>query len=437
MTAHQVRRQPAVVPQSTAARRLRAAKLERLRRAARWNWRRLARPSQLAPEGSWRIWLLLAGRGFGKTRSGAEWVREQVESGGAHRIALIGPTAADVRRTMIEGDSGLLTVCPPWHRPTYRASLGQLEWPNGARATAYSADQPDRLRGPQHDALWADELAAWRTHESWDTAMFGLRLGANPRAVATTTPKPLGLLRALVCDPDTVVTRGTTYDNRDNLAPAFFNQIITRYEGTRLGRQELEAELLDEAEGALWRRATIERIRTARGEAVPVPVRTVIGLDPAAGGARPGAETGLVVASLARGGHAYVRADLSDRMSVDEAARRTCDAWRLWEADRVVGEVNNGGDWIETVLRAHAEAIPYRAIRASKGKQARAEPVAALYEQQRVHHAGVFPQLEDQMCGWAPGLGLESPDRLDALVWALTELMLESGNTRVVLLQGY
>jgi phage terminase large subunit-like protein len=419
------------------ARLLRAAQLERRRRERLWDWRRLARESQLPPSGDWRVWLVLAGRGFGKTRCGAEWVRELAEGRRARRIALIGPTAADVRRTMIEGQSGLLSVCPPWNRPIYLVSQGKLVWPNGAEATAFSADRPDRLRGPQHDALWADELAVWRHHESWDMAMLGLRLGADPRAVVTTTPKPIRLLRGLVDSPNTAVTRGTTYENRANLAPAFFDQIITRYRGTRLGRQELEAELLDEAEGALWRRQLIEESRLAPGTAPPEMRRVVVGLDPAAGAQTNGAETGIVVASLGHDGRGYVLADLSGIMSPDQAARRTVDAWRLWQADRVIGEVNNGGDWIEAVLRAHAPGLPYRAIRASRGKQARAEPVAALYEQGRVRHADIFAKLEDQLCGWAPGAGLPSPDRLDALVWSLTELMLGRGGNRLIPLRGY
>jgi len=389
-----------------------------------YDWRFWARPKQLPPEGQWRVWLILAGRGFGKTRTGAEWVREQVERHGRRRIAIVGRTAADVRDVMVEGESGILSISPPWFRPVYEPSKRRLTWPNGAIATLYSADEPDLLRGPQHDAAWADELAAWRRPEAWDNLMFGLRLGPDPRVVVTTTPRPVKLIRDLLKDPTTVVTRGSTYENAANLAPAFLEQIISRYEGTRLGRQELYGEVLDDVPGALWQRKRIDELRVSEA---PELVRVVVAIDPAVTNEEGSDETGIVVAGRGVDGHAYVLADKSCRMSPDGWARRAVKAFYDHEADRIIGEVNNGGDLVETVIRTVDPKVPYKAVRASRGKSVRAEPVAALYEQGKVHHVGTFDHLEDQLCQITPDgyQGSGSPDRADALVWALTELMLE------------
>jgi phage terminase large subunit-like protein len=372
--------------------------------------------------------LLLAGRGFGKTRTGAEWVRIQAEDKRARRIALVGPTLAAVREVMIEGESGLFANAHPRFRPKFEASRMRLKWPNGVLALGYSAEEPNTLRGPQHDAAWCDELAAWRYAEAWDNLLMGLRLGSDPRAVVTTTPKPTRLIRELVKDPHCVVTRGSTWDNQRNLAPAFISTIIKRYEGTRLGRQELEAELLEDTPGALWTR---ERLEAARAGDLPVLRRVVVAIDPAVS-AKPGAdETGLIVAGLGADGLGYVLEDASDHFRVEQWAARAVALYRKYQADRVIGETNNGGDLVEATLRAVDRSVSYKGVRASRGKAVRAEPVAALYEQGRIRHHGAFPALEDQMCRFTADIDRagESPDRVDALVWALTELMIEPSGT--------
>ncbi len=365
------------------------------------------------------MWLLLAGRGFGKSRTGAEWVREQVESGRSRRIALVAPTAADVRDVMIEGESGLLAICPPWNMPVYESSKRRLTWPNGAIATTYSAEEPDRLRGPQHDAAWCDEVAAWRYPETWDMLMFGLRLGVDPRCVVTTTPKPIPIIRNLLKNPTTAITRGSTYENRANLAEAFFEQIVAQYEGTRLGRQELYAEVLDDVEGALWTRALIDQHRV---KVAPELKRIVVAIDPAITASDDSDETGIVVAGLGVDNHGYALDDLSLRASPDGWARRAVEAYHARKADRIVAEVNQGGDMVEYTIRTVDPRASIKKVHAARGKQTRAEPIVALYEQGRIHHVGVLPQLEEQMCNWVPGM--DSPDRMDAAVWAFTELML-------------
>jgi phage terminase large subunit-like protein len=392
----------------------------------RYDWAYRARPEQLPPPGDWRVWLLLAGRGFGKTRTGAETVRTRVASGLARRIALVGPTAADVRDVMVEGESGLLAIAPPWDRPVYEPSKRRLTWPSGAVATLFSADEPERLRGPQHDLAWCDELAAWRYAAAWDMLMFGLRLGADPRAVVTTTPRPTKLIRELLADPKVVVTRGRTAENRANLAPAFLSQVVRRYEGTRLGRQELDGELLEDMPGALWQRGLIE---AARVRAPSDLARVVVAIDPAASSGEGADETGIVVVGRNMAGHAYVLADISGRYAPAEWARAAVAACATHRADRIVAETNNGGEMVEATLRMVDANVPYGAVRASRGKIARAEPVAALYEQGRVHHVGAFAALEDQMCSFTSDFDRAvagySPDRVDALVWGLTELLVE------------
>jgi phage terminase large subunit-like protein len=399
----------------------------------RTDWaRELSRVEQRAPPGDWRIWLLLAGRGFGKTRAGAEWLREQVETARAGRVALVAPTAADARDVMIEGESGLLRIAPERNRPTYEPSKRRLTWPNGAIATAYSAEEPDRLRGPQHDAAWCDEIAAWRHEASWDMLMFGLRLGADPRCVVTTTPRPGRLLRMLVKDPHVAVTRGSTFDNREHLAPAFLDAIVKRYHGTRLGRQELLAELLEDAPGALWSRDAIERGGIA---VAPALSRIVVAIDPAVTSGAESDETGIIVAGSDDNGHGYVLDDLSGRFAPHEWARRAIAAYHGHHADRIVAEINNGGEMVEATLRVIDPHASYRAVHASRGKAMRAEPVAALYEQGRIHHVGRLPQLEDQMCnftGVAERAGRPSPDRVDALVWAITDLMIAQSGTGIL-----
>ncbi len=397
------------------------------------DWRFWARPSQLPPPGDWTTWLVLAGRGFGKTRMGVEWVRSLVEGatpltapgGGIARIALVAETAADARGVVVEGASGFLALCPRGFRPRYEATKRRLTWPNGAVATLYNAVEPDQLRGPQHHAAWGDELAKWRyARETYDNLQFGLRLGRRPRQMFTTTPRPLPLIKELIADPATVVTRGATRENLANLAPAFVQTIIRKYEGTRLGRQELEAEILEDMPGALWRREAIER---ARVKAAPALERIVVAVDPAVTSGAESDETGIIVAGRG-GGHGYVLDDRSRRASPMEWAREAVAAYRRRKADRIVAEVNNGGDLVAATIRMIDGAVAFKPVRASRGKQLRAEPVAALYEQGRVHHVGAFPELEDQMCGFAGAgdrRGAGSPDRLDALVWALTELLVE------------
>ncbi|MDR9392599.1 MAG: terminase family protein, partial [Trueperaceae bacterium] len=388
-----------------------------------------ARPNQLPPEGSWTTWLLLAGRGFGKTRTGAEFVRSEIENNRAHRVALIAPTAADTRDVMIEGESGLLNVCPPWNRPKYEPSKRRLTWPNGAIATMYSADEPERLRGPQHDLLWADELAAWRYPQAWDMAMLGLRLG-TPRAVVTTTPKPTKLIQALTKSDTVAITRGSTFDNRANLAPAFFEQIIQKYEGTRLGRQELYAEVLTDTPGALWTRDLIEAAHATSDP--PELVRVVVAIDPAVTSGEESDETGIIVAGIDHDKHLHVLEDGSMRGTPSEWATKAVRLFDQYAADRVVAETNNGGDLVEATLRTVRRNLPYRKVTATRGKRMRAEPIAALYEQHKAHHHGNLSTLEDQMVTFTPDT-IDSPDRLDALVWAATELTNKrlSDNTRL------
>lgn len=392
-----------------------------------YDWRFWARPAQIAPGGDWLTWLILAGRGFGKTRTGAEWVREMIGAGYG-RIALVAPTAADARDTMVEGESGILATAPPWDRPVYEPSKRRLTWASGAMATLFSAEEPERLRGPQHDAAWCDELAAWKSaQETWDMLQFGLRLGERPRQVITTTPKPIAALKAIMAAPTTVVTRGSTRDNAANLAPSFLEQIVGRFAGTRLGRQELEAEILDDVPGALWTRDMIDAARRgARGDLV----RVVVAVDPSGtkGAGDDGDSIGIVVAARTADGRCIVLADRSCKLSPDGWGRRAVDAYREFKADRIVAERNYGGAMVEHVIRTVDRSVSYREVTASRGKVARAEPVAALYEQGKVTHGAGLEALEDQMCQMTGTgyLGEGSPDRVDALVWALTELVLNA-----------
>ncbi len=388
----------------------------------RRRWDVWGRPDQQAPTGAWRTWLILAGRGWGKSRTGAEWVRAQATSGRASRIALVARTAADVRDVIVEGESGILAISPPHERPTWEPSRRRLTWPSGAIATTYSAEEPDQLRGPQHDAAWCDELAAWRYPDAWDQLQMGLRLGADPRVVVTTTPRPTPLVRALVASGTTVVTRGRTADNARNLAPGVVEALTSRYAGTRLGRQELDGEILDDAPGALWRLAMFDASRVV---AAPALRRIVVAIDPAVTSHEGSDETGIVVAGLGHDGRAYVLEDLSGVYPAEQWARRAVEAYRRHRADRVVCEVNNGGDLVASVLRAVDKAVPVTTVRATRGKALRAEPVAALYEQGRVSHVGSLARLEDQCVSWDPAGSDRSPDRLDALVWALTDLVID------------
>jgi len=391
-----------------------------------WDWAG-SRPSQVRPAGDWDTWLVNAGRGFGKTRTGAEWVNRKARYMPGSRGALVAPIAADTRDVMIEGESGILTTSPNDFRPKYEPSKRRLTWPNGSMAFTYSADEPDRLRGPQHHWAWVDEWAAMRQGESLMAMLdLGLRLGEHPEKVVTTTPRPLKWLRALMSEPDTVVTAGSTYDNLENLAPTFRRRIVARYEGTRLGRQELHAEILDDVEGALWSLIIIDAGRRP----TPPPdnvVRRVVAIDPATTNTDESDETGIIVACRDTNGHGYVEEDRSGRYSPDGWAREAVAAFDETQADAVVIETNQGGDMCETTLRSVRQNLPIRRVVASRGKRTRAEPISAMYEQGRIHHPlAPLLELEDQMTSWTPDAP-KSPDRMDAAVWALTDLMEAGG----------
>jgi len=399
--------------------------------ALQYDWEFWARDNQLSPEGDWRKWLIMTGRGWGKTRTAAEYVRDLAFKGTAPRMGLIARSAGEVRDTMVEGEAGILEVSPPWFYPHYEPSKRRLTWPNGVQATTYSGDEPDQLRGPSHHFIWADELASWRyLADAWSNAMFGLRLG-EARALITTTPRPVKVLKDLLTMAGVVVTTGTSYENMENLSDNFRENILL-YEGTRLGRQELLGQLLEDVPGALWNLTLLDECRV---EAVPHGVdivRLVVAVDPAVTSSEESNETGIVIAARCSNGHAYVFDDLSDRLSPDSWAKRAVGAYHGNSADRIVGEVNQGGDLVEKTIRTVDPHVAYKAVRASKGKIARAEPVSALYEQHKVHHIGSLAKLEDQMCTYVPGEADFSPDRMDALVWAITELMLyrpSSGGT--------
>lgn len=411
------------------------------RKEIRYHWRLWARPEQLAPPGEWQCWLISAGRGFGKTRSGAEWVRRFVKGRPEARVALVGATHNEARAVMVEGESGLLSICPPDRMPLFEPSLKRLTWPNGAQAFLYSAAEPESLRGPQHHAIWCDEIAKWdrasdRATRAWDNLTMGLRLGERPRLLATTTPRAVPLMQRLLAresSGEVAVTRGTTHDNALNLPTRFRREMEHLYGRTTVGRQELGGEWLEDAEGALWSRALLEECRNpALGDP---PLRVVIGVDPPA--SAQGDECGIVVCGLGAGGVVQVLADCSIRHATPERwARAVAGAAREWSADRVVAESNQGGEMVRSVLRAADVALPVKLVHASRGKAARAEPVAALYEAGRVCHRGLFARLEDQLCGLMAGGDYQgpgrSPDRADALVWALTELMLgRRGEPRV------
>jgi len=379
--------------------------------------------------GEWRRWLLLAGRGFGKTRVLSETLRAWATSGRYKRIALVARTAADVRDVLVEGQSGILAVSPDGERPVWEPSRRRLTWPTtGTIATTYSAEEPDQLRGPQHDAALLDEIAAWSRPETYDQVVMGLRLGVDPRIVIATTPRPTPLVRSLLAAEGTVVTRGATRDNLANLAPGVVADLERRYAGTRLGRQELDGEILDDAPGALWKLAQFD---AARVDAAPDLRRVVVAIDPAVTAHEGSDETGIVVAGLGLDGRVYVLEDVSGTYPAEQWARRAIEAFRRHRADRIVCEVNNGGDLVASVLRAVDRSVPVKQVRATRGKALRAEPVAALYEQGRVSHVGALSRLEDQCASWDPAGDHRSPDRLDALVWAITELAVRDEAVRV------
>jgi phage terminase large subunit-like protein len=387
-------------------------------------------PASANNGGPWTTWLALGGRGAGKTRLGAEWVRALAHGRGPYaeaafgRIALVGESEHDVREVMIEGPAGLLRTAPRSERPLWTSSRGRLEWPNGAVAEAFSADDPESLRGPQFDAAWCDELAKWRyAGAAFDMLQFGLRLGTRPRQLITTTPRPIPLLKRLIADPRSAVTRAATHANAAHLSPAFLDEVLARYAGTRLGRQEIDGEIIEDRPDALWSRAMIEAARVA---VAPVMARIVVGIDPSAS-SRPNADAcGIVSAGRAEDGCIYVLEDATVKSLAPSGwATRAIALYRRLKADALVAEVNQGGDMVGAVLRNVDPAVPLKTVHATRGKYLRAEPVAALYAQGKVKHvAPPKEELEDQMCDFGLG-GLSSggsPDRLDALVWAVTEL---------------
>ena len=404
--------------------------------SARQRWLSTARPNQLPPLGDWFVWLILAGRGFGKTRTGAESIAQWARETPRGRFALVAQTFADARDTMVEGESGLLSVLDESElrggsvNTAWNRSLGELFLRNGARFKCYSSETPRKLRGPQHHGAWGDEPATWDDADqgtaedtTWSNLLFGLRLGDDPRVVLTGTPRPVRLVRELLKEKTTALTKGGTYENIGNLSKTFRRNVIAKYEGTRLGRQELDGELLEDTPGALWKYAMFNREGfRLKFEDLPDLLRIVVAIDPQASQSGDNAESGIVVAGKDAEGHAYVLGDLSGNFSPIEWATTAVDAYSYHKADAIVPEKNNGGDMVATTVRTVNPNVNVSPVWASRGKFTRAEPVSALYEQNRVHHVGVFPDLEGQMTTWVPGE--KSPDRMDALVWALTELML-------------
>jgi predicted phage terminase large subunit-like protein len=402
--------------------------------AIKWDWEYWARDTQLLPQGDWSYWLIMAGRGFGKTRTGAETVR--IWARHFKYVNIIGATSDDAKDIMIEGESGVLACCPKAERPQYKKHERKLAWPSGAVSLIFTADEPERLRGKQHEKIWGDELAAWRYPEAWDQAKFGLRLGKKPQAILTTTPRPTKLMRELVKDPHCHLTRGSTYDNRMNLAENFFSEIIRKYEGTRMGRQELEAELLYDTPGALWTQARIDDARLPIGDQ-PTMRRVVVAVDPATSNEEGSNETGIVGAGVGNDGmmdRGYVLDDRSGRYSPNEWARQAVAMFNRLNADRIIAEKNQGGDMVANTIRSVAPNVPITMVSASRGKVTRAEPIAALYEQGRVAHIGRFDDLEDQMVAFTSDFDRKaqgySPDRVDALVWAFTDLFPRIVKTR-------
>lgn len=404
----------------------------------RWDWDFHARPNQIPPEGDWNTWMVLAGRGFGKTRMGSEWVRGLAHKFPGCRIALVAETAADARDVMIKGDSGLLSVDPTLTEDSWSPTNRCLTWPNGTKAFTYNGTTPDQLRGPQHHFGWVDELAKFEyMQDAWDQLMFGLRLGEHPQVLVTTTPRPLPLIKKIVNAEDTVVTRGSTLDNKDNLAKNTVRALYDRYSGTRLGRQELEGEILGDIPGALWRREDIDDHRVKE---VPKDLeRVFVAVDPATSAEERSDENGIVVVALARDEEGYARGyileDASLKGTPEEWSKKAVRLYRKWQADKIIAEKNQGGLMVESVIKAQDRSVPVKLVHASRGKVIRAEPISALYEQGRIHHVGRFDALEDQMCEFSVdnvrNSSTGSPDRVDALVWGLTELFSKISGRRL------
>ena len=397
----------------------------RLADALQNDWKAKARPEQLAPEGDdWSIWLYLAGRGAGKTVAAAQHIRSVADSGQVKHIGLIGQTAAAIRDVMVLGPSGIMSIVPNFNRPVYEASKACITWGNGVKLHLFSAEESERLRGPNLGYAWCDELCSFANlTDVWDMLQMCMRVGKNPRTIITTTPKPSKLLKSLIAreGTDVTITRGSTFDNRANLAPGYFSSVVSRYLGTRKGRQELNAEILDEIDGALWNLNMIDATRLPKS-AKPWFKRIVVAVDPAATAGEDSDETGIIVAAIGDDNRGYVVDDLSGKFSPQEWAAKVIAAYYSHQADRIVIETNMGGDMAEQTLRTVDRNVPITRVHAKRGKLTRAEPIASLYEQGRVSHIGAFETLEDQLCAYAPGCS-DSPDRLDALVYALSDLM--------------
>tara|TARA_Y100001937_G_scaffold30033_1_gene43314 strand:- start:986 stop:2218 length:1233 start_codon:yes stop_codon:yes gene_type:complete len=394
----------------------------------------VARPSQLTPKDSedWNIWLILAGRGWGKTRTGAMDALIYAMRHPDVQVAVVTPTFGDLKRTAFEGPSGILRHIPEGclmrgRGQGYNSSGAAIKLANGSQILGFSATEPDRLRGPQFHRAWCDELAAWRYTETFDQLMFSLRLGSQPKCIITTTPRPTQLVQDLIKRDDTIVTRGSTFENAENLADSTLKMLREKYEGTTLGRQELYAEIIDKVEGALWTPNMIDDARIPESEEREL-TQIVIAIDPAVTANEKSDETGIVVCGKDSQNHFFVLEDASGKYTPDGWAREVVRLFYEWQADRCVAEVNNGGDLVERLLRSVDKHIPYRAVHATRGKLIRAEPVSALYEQGRVHHLGSFPALENQMCTYTADRNQPSPDRLDALVWGISEMSKSSGN---------
>ena len=393
------------------------------------DWLDTARAKQLTPTGDWNIWLILAGRGWGKTRTGATDAMLYALKHPNVQVAVVTPTFGDLRRTAFEGVSGILRNIPDGcllegRGQGYNSSASEIRLYNGSKIMGFSATEPDRLRGPQFHRAWCDELAAWRYPDAFDQLMFALRLGEKPQCVITTTPKPTPLIKQLLDRPDTLITSGSTFENEANLASSTLAMLKSRYEGTTLGRQELYAEVIDNMEGALWNYPMLER---CRANDYPDLANIVVAVDPAVTSGADSDETGIVVVAKCGNGRYYVLEDRSGKYSPDQWGKVACDLFHKWDADRVIAEVNNGGDLVERLIRTVDHTVRFKSVHATRGKLVRAEPIAALYEQGKVHHIGVFPELESQMCTYTGDRPKPSPDRLDALVWGLSELSKSRG----------
>lgn len=399
-----------------------------------YDWGFWARDDQLLPNWNWFVWLLKGGRGSGKTRTGAEAVRVWKEN--YPRIAIISRTPREIREVCLEGESGILNISPHWDKPTYEPSKQRITWKNGAKAFLYSAEEPDAFRGPQWHKVWADEIASWTYLEkapkdgytAWDNILFGLRLGDNPQIIATSTPRNLKTIKEIIKDKGNHITTVSSYANRANLSPKFFETVIKKYEGTRLGRQEIYGEVIDDIEGALWKMSQIDNTRESvdkLDEILSKLVRIVVSIDPAVTSKPDSDETGIIVVGKDIYNHAYVLEDISGIYTPSVWADKAIWAYEKWQANYILAESNNGGDLVKSNIQSANPSVPVRLVHATRGKMLRAEPVQAMYERREVTHVGLHAKLEDQMCNWDAQTGEESPDRVDALVHGITDICIK------------